>query len=509
MTPKKEAMDVKIWNEYRRIMENQRGAFLVLMVVILPLILIFAGLAVDLGRGYSHRAKLQNAADAAVMAAAHIYFPNKDRNEVYEWAQRYMDANRGDQIYKIDQITVRELKDSNSAENSILLSVYASELVPVSFMAIAGFDAIPVDVVATAKIIPGETNKDPGVWGYSFICGDDRPATDCGNLWDWPDGGNIPFQFYQSKHKILGAVHTNGAIGLNGGWEDYSALVKTGNFSTSLSSDELLWKHYKLDGFHNADGSAKNELFINDIEVAPGEWHHYTRMGYYDMTTVNKDVVAGKSPTITTSKVDISLSSNNKQTEAIYDYVENLRKQYGNKYDSGSVFIDVSKDYNSDQRVDSVNYQSWNGWETSTRVKTIVVDGSIKIGDNGYPELSWNNDDHLTIISLHGDVTLDINRPVKALIYAPNGQVIFSGIRSDENIKPSFEGSIVGKYIQLNGKDKGGTGKYVTYKWNAFNFGSSGSGGSGSGSGDSSTGSASSITMHKDVDSAYGDETVL
>ena len=500
-------MFVRLWNEYLRIMRNQRGAYLVLMVTILPLILIFTGLAVDLGRGYSHRAKLQNAADAAVMAAANIYYPNKDRDEVYEWAERYMNANRGDQTYKIDQITVRHLKDAASGDDTggILLSVYASELVPVSFMAIAGFDAIPVDVVATAKITPSQGSTDPGVWGYSFICGDDRVATECGNVWDG-DNGNLPFVFLQSKHKIFGAVHTNGAIGLNGGWEAYSAMVKTGNFSTSLTSDELLWKHYQLDGFHNEDGSAKNDLFINDIEVSPGVWHHYTRMGYFDMTTVNKDIVAGKSPTITTSKVDISLSSSNKQTEAIYDYVEKMRKQYGNTHmsEGDGIFINANGNYDSSQRSDF----DFTSYSYAKQYNTIVVDGSVLIYADQYPDQRPNTDDHLTIISLHGDVTLYANSPVKALIYAPNGKVNFVGTESDENVAYSFEGSIVGKRLLLNGKS---SGAYVTYKWNDFGFGSgTGSGSSGSGSGgSSSTGSASSVIMYKDVDSNYGDETAI
>ncbi len=504
---------MKFWKSWRRFIENQRGAYLVIVAVLLPLLLTFAGLAVDLGRGYAHKAKLQNAADAGVMAAAHIYFPDKSHDEVYEWAQRYMDANHGNEAYNIDQITVRTLKEgtsSNDEENTVLISLYASEKVPVSFMAVMGFDAMPVNVVATAKVTPKLGEKDPGVWGYSFICGDDRDATQCGDLWDWRDQGKIPFQFLQSKHKILGAVHTNGAIGLNGGWAAYSALVKTGNFSTSLASDELLWKRYRIDGFHNEDGSAKNELFTNDIEVAPGVWEHYTRMGYYDMTTVNKDVVANKSPTISTEKLDISLSSSNSKTQAIYEYVEGLRKQYGDKYDSGSMFIDVHRNYNSNRHLDGINYESWNDWESAKRVKTIVVDGSVVIGGNGYPKLSWDTDDHLTIISLHGDVTLAIDEPVKALIYAPNGRVTFSGVLSDENIRPSFEGSIVGKYIQLNGKQQG-NGEYVTYKWNDFGFGTgSGNGSSGAGSGSSSgTGGVESIILYKDEDPNYGNEQAI
>ena len=46
----------------------QRGSILVLTAVMLPVILLFCGLALDMGELYAHRARLQNAADAAALA---------------------------------------------------------------------------------------------------------------------------------------------------------------------------------------------------------------------------------------------------------------------------------------------------------------------------------------------------------------------------------------------------------------------------------------------------------
>lgn len=502
---------MRLWNEYLRIMRNQRGAYLVLMVTILPLILIFTGLAVDLGRGYSHRAKLQNAADAAVMAAANIYFPDKDRNEVYEWAERYMNANRGDQTYKIDKITVRHLKDAASGDDSggILLSVYASELVPVSFMAIAGFDAIPVDVVATAKIIPGQGSKDPGVWGYSFICGDNTTASQV----SW---GSEPFQVWNEGHRVYGKVHTNGAVGVNGSGTNfdtgtrYSLFVEPGNFSTSIREDSELWRHYgEVNWGHDEDGNPRKPWFANDVKV-DNTWRNYTRFGYYENNPwgyVGTDVVANGS-----GNVDISLSKSNAQTEAIYDYVEDLRKKYGDNAKTDTTLINVSGDYGN-WKTNRQDYGSWNYGAEEYKYDTIVVDGSITI----YTTQFSSTASHLKIISLHGDVYFAATCPIKALIYAPNGKVSFEGAATDSTNEYSFEGSIVGKEILLNGKQiegydsQTGKGKFVTYKWNDFGFGSgTGSGSSGSGSGDSSsTGSASSIIMYKDVDSNYGDETAI
>lgn len=99
----------------------------------------------------------------------------------------------------------------------------------------------------------------------------------------------------------------------------------------------------------------------------------------------------------------------------------------------------------------------------------------------------------MAIISLHGNVKLWVDSPVKAVVYAPNGEI-------------NFEGSMVGKRITLNGKESG-VGDYITYKWNDFNFGTADFGkpnsGSSSGESDSGTESVSSVILHKNEDSDY------
>lgn len=498
---------MKIWNEYRRIMENQRGAFLVLMVVILPLILIFAGLAVDLGRGYSHRAKLQNAADAAVMAAAHIYFPNKDRDEVYEWAQRYMDANRGDQTYKIDQITVRELKDANSAEKSILLSVYASELVPVSFMAIAGFDAIPVDVVATAKIIPGEELTDvSGIFSYAFIGANTTDASTIKNL--WADEKNYSIFFTNSNHRVHGQVHVNGYLKLNNTCDSDGkrvVLIDPGAFSTSAKTDRNIWAGFNINHWEHDSKQSSTHYYDNDIPVDATDpntdWYHMIRIGYDDGTLWGQDVIVDK---LEPKDISISLKQGNDMTKDVYDYLTKLSKTYpgglnGGTYDDKGIYFSTLSNIGEwdSNKWQSFQYKKYE--PKATKYKVIVADTDLEINDR----LIDYDEDHVVIISLHGDIVLNLsdNLKLKALVYAPKGEIIYNGCLT-------FEGSMVAQRIRLNKSN-------ATYTWKAFKLDTSGGGtgsggsGSGSGSGDSSTGSASSITMHKDVDSAYGDETVL
>ncbi len=47
---------------------SQKGAVLVFMALMLPIVVFFSGMAIDFGRAYLHKAQLQNAADAAALA---------------------------------------------------------------------------------------------------------------------------------------------------------------------------------------------------------------------------------------------------------------------------------------------------------------------------------------------------------------------------------------------------------------------------------------------------------
>ena len=52
----------------RRPKNMQKGAVLVFLALMLPILVFFAGMAVDFGRAYLHKSRLQNAADAAALA---------------------------------------------------------------------------------------------------------------------------------------------------------------------------------------------------------------------------------------------------------------------------------------------------------------------------------------------------------------------------------------------------------------------------------------------------------
>ncbi len=507
---------MRFWKSWRRFIENQRGAYLVIVAVLLPLLLTFAGLAVDLGRGYAHKAKLQNAADAGVMAAGHIYFPDKSHDEVYEWAQRYMDANHGGEAYNIDQITVRTLKEgitSNDKESTVLISLYASEKVPVSFMAVMGFDAMPVNVVATAKVVPAEQPTEvSGIFSYAFIGANPVDASTVENPWLEKDKDKYSIFFYNNKQRVHGKIHVNGFLRLNGtddgnGYGQRTVLIDPGSFSTSGQTDRNIWWGTTINCWEHADKKSKTHYYDNDIQLDPGndnsDWFHMIRIGYDDGTPWGQDVIVDN---LEPQKIDISLKQGNDMTKEVYDYLTKMAKTYpkglnGGTYDSDGIYFSTIRNVGE---WDLTKWQSfqYKKFKPSTKgYKVIIADTSIEVNDQ---DIDYDAD-HVLIISLHGDIQLNLtdSKKLKALLYAPKGEIIYNGCQT-------FEGSMVAQKIRL---DKVNT----TYTWKAFQLDTSGSGSSGSGSGSGSGGSGSSsgtgglesIILYKDEDPNYGNEQAI
>lgn len=496
--------------------KNQKGVFLVFTAVLLPIIFACAGLAMDLGNAFAHKSKLQNAADAAVLVYGKIDYGN---NKEPETAEKYMQANgAANKMYKI---TERPLTGTGDA-NSVLLSLYASEDVPTTFMRMFGFDKVPVSVVATCKV-QRKKDTDSGVFKYAFIAGDDHDSYTCG---DEPS-----IRVINNGHRIIGPVHTNGAVGVLYGNVDHRGIrnlfVDKGNFSTSMSDDLHLWNSGTCVGdwvFNNSDKDLhKNDILFTsetELKVPPNAYNGYTtypfylyqnRMGYYDGTNWGEDVTQ-KNSTYGTSKINISLNDKEGSgTKAIYDFIEDIRQNYKQPNYEGEAQYGGARDIYT---VTNWKYGDWVDHSTNAggtgsfwgfQYHTFIVDGDISVNAN---QIRWDKQP-VVIISLHGNVTLALDESVKALIYAPNGKVSYKNAPGK-----TFEGSIVGKYIELNAQtDSNDT--VNLYKWNDFDFpnlnrDNTGSGSSsGGGSSSDTTGTIGKVTLHADQDSNYGNESTL
>ena len=130
---------------FSRIFRGQKGAFLVLTAILVPVIFLFTCLAADLGKGWAYQSKLQNGTDAAVLAGAYVYKVNQDQGNTRTRMEEYMNSNMGRDGYKIDRIRYR-YKEGDPTKGT-LISLYASAEVPTNFIRIIGRDSMHVSVV--------------------------------------------------------------------------------------------------------------------------------------------------------------------------------------------------------------------------------------------------------------------------------------------------------------------------------------------------------------------------
>lgn len=503
-------------------LKNERGAYMVFFAVLLPILFGCAGLAVDLGNGFARHARLQKAADAAVLAAAYVY-DKDDTTDLHTMAKKYMDANLYADTdlrdeYKIDKITKRIYGDGSDETKGILLSLYVSQDVDTSFMGILGIKKFPVSVESTARLIPkGSLRGGPGVFSYTMVAGYSGPVE------SFSDINKNSIYIHNDSVYIHGKIHSNGPISIDNNNKDgkRSVFIEKGSFTSSCKTDMELWSNYKTvdwdheyntgpqdNGFYNNDTMLRprdppnrNEPFTYNPPPGhhdPGSWVHFNRFGYDDGTNQGQDVLASDT---CHDQINISMEKDNSSVEKVYQYVEKYRNDFSPtgilyrrdeslcKPGEESIYLDTDGHYDSARSghgFDVENYKQY---------KVIITDGDITVNP-GNCNTSWTN---MTIISLHGNVTInanDLNARFKAIIYAPNGYVRYSH-------KVAFEGSVVAKHIYSD------AGSYEFY-WNPFQFkdendGSSGGAGSG---GTTGSGGIENVKLHANEDKDYSSNEI-
>lgn len=476
--------------------KNERGAYMVFFAILIPILFACAGLAVDLGNGFARHARLQKAADAAVLAAAYVY-DKDDVTDLKTVAHTYLEANLYADTamrdnYKIDKITKRVYGDGTDETKGVLLSLYVSQNVDTTFMRILGLQKIPVSVEATARLVPDSPiTGDPGVFGFTMVAGYSGPVENSG---DWNknaiyiNGDNV---------YIHGKIHSNGPISIdnNNIGDKRSVFIEKGAFSSSAKTDLELWSHSQNVTWEheNNTGPKDNGFYNNDTMLRPpghqdpGLWVHFNRFGYDDGTSQGQDVLASNTYV---DKINIAMEKDNSSVEKVYQYVEKYRNPTGGLYrkdesscKSGeeSIYLDTDGHYDS--------AGSGRGFsENDKQYKIIITDGDITV-KQGNCNTSWTN---MTIISLHGNVTVnanEMNDRFKAIIYAPNGCVRYYH-------KVAFEGSIVAKHIYTDVWDR-------SFYWNPFQFGDHGESGDSGSSGTTGSGGVKQVKLHSNEDKDY------
>lgn len=431
--------------------KNERGAYMVFFAILIPILFGCAGLAVDLGNGFARHARLQKAADAAVLAAAYVY-DKDDVTDLKTVAHTYLEANLYADTamrdnYKIDKVTKRVYGDGTDETKGVLLSLYASQNVDTTFMRILGLQKIPVSVEATARLVPDSPiTGDPGVFGFTMVAGYSGPVV---NSWDLNKNA---IYINSCNVYIHGKIHSNGPISIdhNNIEDKRSVFIEKGAFSSSVQTDLDLWS---------------NRIIYNQPpgHQDPGSGAHFNRFGYYDGTSQGQDVLA--SNTYVDKMINIAMEKDNSSVEKVYQYVEKYRNEFSStgglyrkdesscKSGEESIYLDTDGHY------DSAGSGRGFSVENDKQYKIIITDGDITV-KSGNCNTSWTN---MTIISLHGNVTVnanEMNDRFKAIIYAPNGCVRYYH-------KVDFEGSIVAKHIYSDVWDR-------SFYWNPFQFGDNG-----------------------------------
>lgn len=476
--------------------KNERGAYMVFFAILIPILFGCAGLAVDLGNGFARHARLQKAADAAVLAAAYVY-DKDDVTDLKTVAHTYLEANLYADTamrdnYKIDKITKRVYGDGTDETKGVLLSLYVSQNVDTTFMRILGLQKIPVSVEATARLVPDSPiTGDPGVFGFTMVAGYSGPVE---NFWDLNKNA---IYINSDNVYIHGKIHSNGPISIdhNNSGDKRSVFIEKGAFSSSAKTDLELWSHSQnVDWEHeNNTGPKDNGFYNNDTMLRPpghqdpGLWVHFNRFGYDDETSQGQDVLASNTYV---DKINIAMEKDNSSVEKVYQYVEKYRNPTGGLYrkdesscKSGeeSIYLDTDGHYDS--------AGSGRGFsENDKQYKIIITDGDITV-KQGNCNTSWTN---MTIISLHGNVTVnanEMNDRFKAIIYAPNGCVRYYH-------KVAFEGSIVAKHIYTDVWDR-------SFYWNPFQFGDHGESGDSGSSGTTGSGGVKQVKLHSNEDKDY------
>ncbi|HSJ71239.1 MAG TPA: pilus assembly protein TadG-related protein [Acidimicrobiia bacterium] len=161
----------------KRIVDDERGAVLVLVTLLMVVLFGFAGLAVDLGAAWAEKRQDQSAADAAAMAAAIEYVrgaPTDD--DIIDIVKDFVEQNIGyptdgpgwatcpaptDDFIPLSGTNCVSLKQTQTLANDVLVKVRVpTQEVPTSFARLIGIHSISVSAEAIARI---EAN--PGALG--------------------------------------------------------------------------------------------------------------------------------------------------------------------------------------------------------------------------------------------------------------------------------------------------------------------------------------------------------
>lgn len=147
---------------------KQKGAFLVLFAVLLPVFLLLVALVSEIGRIWAYHTKLQNAADAAALAGA-ANFVNGDTIDSHPnadlFADRYVTVNLGHNLTtspNLQQFQAKTKAATGSEEEKSYYRVHLEEEIPLIQATAAWLHRPTFLVKATAVALIGKEGTSGG-----------------------------------------------------------------------------------------------------------------------------------------------------------------------------------------------------------------------------------------------------------------------------------------------------------------------------------------------------------
>lgn len=206
---------------------GQRGQVTVLAVFFTIGLLAATGLVVDLGMAYLEKSKLQNTADAAVLAGGREL---PDTVKASSTATQYVTLNK-----QSSATTKIAFADSNSK-----ISVNLSKTIPTGFMKIAGINSLTISAKASAKqagvggpfdyaIFSGSTTKSLDITGGGWVAKGSVHANHNLNL----TGGG--FQITQAAEAVKQVKVVGGGY-LIGSTVNNSSHIDMPDYSSSIAA---------------------------------------------------------------------------------------------------------------------------------------------------------------------------------------------------------------------------------------------------------------------------------
>lgn len=140
-------------------LKNERGAYMVFLAILIPILFGCAGLAVDLGNGFARHARLQKAADAAALAGAAAFAMNQETVDSHPkadaQAETYAKVNWGN-----GRASFQKRPQAQTVDGVSYYRVLLQESIPTTFIKFVGIkeDLFNIEAEAVA-VIPTKSNE--------------------------------------------------------------------------------------------------------------------------------------------------------------------------------------------------------------------------------------------------------------------------------------------------------------------------------------------------------------